>query len=348
MGGGAIAGGLVGSASDAGGIQGVLEGLLRQERYQEAMACKQHIESIAQLAVQKSKYEAAKEDDDLETAIHLKKVVLPKLREQVQPEDVVQAWSAPSQGFLTLPQIAAKAEAVLGAAEVAPFVTRCCSRELRALAATSLPEAARVQAVAMATLELLLELPAAAQAAHLRHMGELHSEIVARLEAAAEALQAPRPTGADDASHAAVLQGPQVTKLLEALVALRKAGGRLACARAWLSSVFVSSASGGAVVDAAESRAKMCSLVRSSLAAAGRDPEAEAAAEAEEAQALLDGGARYWQVALPVAQRCYLSLLPLASEAWPELPPTVEWEGKALHAPYANAWANCVRDTVPA
>uniref|UniRef100_A0A7S2CYF5 Synergin gamma C-terminal domain-containing protein n=1 Tax=Haptolina brevifila TaxID=156173 RepID=A0A7S2CYF5_9EUKA len=335
---------------EAGGLQSVLEGLLAQERFEEALACKQHVESIAQLSVQKAKYEAAKEDDDLETAIHLKKVVLPQLREQIQPAHVLETWQAPSPGALTLKQMATKAEAVLGAQEAAPYVSRLCSRDLQSLASTSLTDAAREHATASATLELLFELQADAQAGHLKRMDELLAALMAQLEAAAEALMAPRPTGADDEAHAQAMRSTRVTTLLQAVVEMRKVGGRLALAREWFASVFVSSAAtkaGKGAADSAQSRARMCELVRKSMAAAGRDPEGEAAEEAEEVEVLRERGPRYWALALPVSKRCQLSLLPLSSEELPELPPTVLWDGRPLHAPYANLWANCVKDALP-
>lgn len=49
----------------------------------------------------------------------------------------------------------------------------------------------------------------------------------------------------------------------------------------------------------------------------------------------------------PMAQRCALSLLPLQGKEFPELPATVEWEGKRFHAPYANLWAHCVSKSPP-
>ena len=93
--GGAAAAAAAAAAEDGGGLQATLKSLIEQERFEEASACKAHIEAIAQLSVQMIAYERAKEEDDLETAIHLKKVVLPSLRDKKQPEHVVAVEPSP-------------------------------------------------------------------------------------------------------------------------------------------------------------------------------------------------------------------------------------------------------------
>jgi hypothetical protein len=137
----------------------------------EASACKAHIASIADLSVQQKAYDRAKEDDDLDVAMNLKKNVLPKLKALVQPDHIVAGWSQPSSPtHLTLHQIGAMATAALGPADAAPFLTRCCSQNLQALAATSVEDAAKLHAVARSTLQLLLELPTAEQTTKLKQL----------------------------------------------------------------------------------------------------------------------------------------------------------------------------------
>jgi hypothetical protein len=89
----------------------------------------------------------------------------------------------------------------------------------------------------------------------------------------------------------------------------------------------------------------MVRLVRVSLSAAGRP--VDQAEEADEEVAFAEDGLTYWGAFVPIGERCALSLLPLKSVAFPELPPTVEWGDRKLHAPAANTWAHCVRDEPP-
>jgi len=322
------------------GLQAILDALLRQERYVEASACKAHIASIADLSVQQKAYDRAKEDDDLDVAMNLKKNVLPKLKALVQPDHIVAGWSQPSPTHLTLHQIGAKATAALGPADAAPFLTRCCSQNLQALAATSVEDAAKLHAVASSTLQLLLELPTAEQTTKLKQLDELITALLTQLRAAAEALQA-APQGDPQLSL------PKVVDLLKALVQLRKLGGRLVAARAFLGAVFAASAARAAAgsAPAANCRAEMVRLVRVSLSAAGRP--VDQAEEADEEVAFAEDGLTYWGAFVPIGERCALSLLPLKSVAFPELPPTVEWGDRKLHAPAANTWAHCVRDEPP-
>jgi hypothetical protein len=341
------------------GLQAILDALLRQERYVEASACKAHIASIADLSVQQKAYERAKEDDDLGVAINLKKNVFPKLKARVQPDHIVAGWSQPSSPtHLTLHQIGAKATAALGPADAAPFLTRCCSQNLQALAATSVEDAAKLHAVARSTLQLLLELPTAEQTTKLKQLDELITALLTQLRAAAESLQA-APQGDPQLSL------PKVVDLLKALVQLRKLGGRLVAARTFLGAVFAASAARAAAgsAPAANCRAEMVRLVRVSLSAAGRP--VDQAEEADEEVAFAEDGLTYWGAFVPIGERCALSLLPLKSRSLlprqqtsggsipelppptVELPPTVEWGDRKLHAPAANTWAHCVRDEPP-
>ena len=202
----------------------------------------------------------------------------------------------------------------------------------------SLDEAAAKHEAARATLLLLLELPAASQASHLANLHELLTALTSQLRQAASALAS---KGAD--VDEAALSSPKVAALLEAILALRTVGRRLAAAREWYASAFVPSASAAVLPKAGPgSAAKVASeigqLVRASHAAVGR----EAPAEEEEPME------PYWAAALPIGKRCALSLLPLRSEeAFPHLPPTVEWGGRRMHAPCANLWAHCVRNSPP-
>ena len=317
-----------------------MDALLRQERYVEASACKAHIASIADLSVQLKAYERAKEDDDLEVAMNLKKNVLPKLKALVQPDHIVAGWSQPLPKHLTLQQIGAKATAALGPVDAAPFLTRCCSQNLQALAATSVEDAAKVHAAASSTLQLLLELPVAEQTTKLKQLDELIDALLVKLRAAAEALQA-APQGDPQ------LNSTTVAELLKALVELRKLGGRLVAARAFLGAVFAASAASAAAgsAPAANCRAEMVRLVRASLSAAGKP--VDEAEEADEEVELAKGELTYWGALVPLGERCALSLLPLKSDAFRDPPPIVEWGGRKLHAPAANMWAHCVRDVPP-
>jgi len=56
---------------------------------------------------------------------------------------------------------------------------------------------------------------------------------------------------------------------------------------------------------------------------------------------------RYLEVALPLDQRCSLTLLPLRSEDFSELPPTVECSGTRFHALAINFWIRNVQPEPP-
>ena len=62
-----------------------------------------------------------------------------------------------------------------------------------------------------------------------------------------------------------------------------------------------------------------------------------AGAEPDDSDA--DDNAQYWTAALKLADRCALSLMPLQSEAFPQMPPSVSFDGARMHAPCANLCA---------
>ena len=324
-----------------GGLEGLVPSLISQERFGEALACKQHIDAVANMSVQQAAYEKAKEEDDLEEALRLKKIVLPKMKEAIVPEHVVQGWKAPPSGHRTCAAMRQQAEQILGPSEAAPFVRVCCSADLGALAVANLEEAAAKHDLASATLMLLMDLPADAQARHLASLNELLGALTTQLRQAASALAS---KGAD--VDEATLGSPKVSELLKAILALRKVGCRLAEAREWYASVFAAAASApiagkAGVGSAAKARSEIQQLVNASHAAVGKEAPIEP----------LEDMAKYWSSLLPMGKRCSLSLLPLQSSsgdaALAELPPTVEWNGKRFHAPCANLWANCVRNAPP-
>ena len=334
--------------SSEGGLQAVVAALISQERFSEAASCKAHIEAIANVSVQLQAYERAKADDDLETAIHLKKVVLPRLREAVQPEAVLAQWQAPLPSHLTLAQMQSAAEAHLGAAEAAPFTSHCCARDPGAMAASSLELAARWHAAAAASLQLLLELGPAAQSAQLQRLDALLEALVSKLRLAHDALAA---RSADVPREA--MRSAQVTALLSSLCELRRHGTRLAASRAWYAAVFVASATAGRPPPDAAAAATckgITELVRAAHAAVGRggeEEEGEAEAKEDREALRVEGSSCYWAAPLPMTSRCALSLLPLRSAAFPELPATIEWDGASFHAPLASLWAHGVRDEPP-
>ena len=128
-------------------------------------------------------------------------------------------------------------------------------------------------------------------------------------------------------------------------------------------SVFCTSAVAGAAASAAEAAAKLCAIYQRAAAVAAPDDEApepvdgdkySAAPQQPPAAAFLSGHTppplhRYWAAPQPLSERCALSLLPLQSaDAFPELPPTVAWEGKRCHAPCVNLWLHGVKQAWPA
>ena len=124
---------------------------------------------------------------------------------------------------------------------------------------------------------------------------------------------------------------PQLVELLAALVALRKLGARLAASLEWHTAIFAPAAAAAATAalgssSAAAVLAELTQLVRASHASVGAEPEDSDA----------DDSAQYWTVALKLADRCALSLMPLQSEAFPQMPPSVTFDGARMHAPCAN------------
>ncbi|EOD23574.1 hypothetical protein EMIHUDRAFT_239482 [Emiliania huxleyi CCMP1516] len=305
----------------AGCLDGTLAQLLAAGRYEEALASQQHLDAVAQLAVQQNEYERAKENDELEEAIHIKKdqhpvptpvtshqsptaglpaadslslhlkVVLPALRARLASDPA--AWSRPvAPPYATAGTLAAEAasrsrEAVsrFGEAEAAPFA-RLCSADLSSVAASDLPAAA-------AKLRRL-------RAAHVLLMET--SEAILRTMTDAEALVSALPPSAGSAERAAALRSPKAARLP------RRFLSRMARFR--------------------RSRVPKKQSNRRAAAVAAPDDEAPEP---------------------PLNERCALSLLPLQSaNAFPELPPTVAWEGKRCHAPCVNLWLHGVKQAWPA
>eukprot|EP00665_Eupelagonemidae_sp_cell47_P003453 gene3453-2116_t len=307
------------------GLQATFDFLVGQERYAEAVACKAHIGGIAQLSVHLAAYEKAKEDDELEEAMHLKKGVLPAARAAVQPDQVVRGWQRASPAHRTLAQMRAAATAALGEAEAAPFLGACCARDLAALAASSLPDAAAEHARAAAALGLLLELPPAEQARRLANLDTLLAALLTRAREAAAALSsvpAVGEAGGDEAARAAAPRAPHAS--IFAASAGAGLGGRAAAATA-----------SGAV----DVRDELAGLLRTAVSVTGLSPAAGAGwpDDAEEQQRLCK---RCWAAAVGGEARCALSLLPLRCDKFPEMPPTVRWAGRGFLAPCANLWVN--------
>ena len=340
------------------GLQATFDFLVGQERYAEAVACKAHIGGIAQLSVHLAAYEKAKEDDELEEAMHLKKVVLPAARAAVQPDQVVRGWQRASPAHRTLAQMRAAATAALGEAEAAPFLGACCARDLAALAASSLPDAAAEHARAAAALGLLLELPPAEQARRLANLDTLLAALLTRAREAAAALSsvpAVGEAGVDEAARAAALRAPRVAALVDSLAEVRRVGGMLAASCAWHASIFAASAGAGlggraaaaTASGAVDVRDELAGLLRTAVSVTGLSPAAGAGwpDDAEEQQRLCK---RCWAAAVGGEARCALSLLPLRCDKFPEMPPTVRWAGRGFLAPCANLWVNAVRGEPPA
>ena len=204
------------------------------------------------------------------------------------------------------------------AADAAPFVATF-SRDLRALAATDLEAAAAEHQRMAASLQLLLELPTADQARHLSQLHKLVVTLVEQVRGAVKALEeVPKDLSASEKEQA--LHSSRVRDLLRELAELRKLGCALAASREWHGSIFAASASAAlsGLVPAADVRAELTQLLqRAAVLAMQEAPEDD---EPDEAIT------RFWALRLPMAQRCSLSLLPLRSTEFSELPATVEWE----------------------
>jgi len=319
-------------------LDGTLAQLLAAGRYEEALASQQHLDAVAQLAVQQNEYERAKENDELEEAIHIKKVVLPALRARLASDPAVEAWSRPvAPPYATAGTLAAEAVSRFGKAEAAPFA-RLCSADLSSVAASDLPAAAAKLRRLRAAHVLLMETSREEQRAHLEALDAM-GEAILRTMTDAEALVSALPPSAGSAERAAALRSPKVRATMQALLEMRRLGCLVASSREWHASVFCTSAVAGAAASAAEAAAKLCAIYQRAAAVAAPDDEAPEPVD----------GDKYWAAPQPLSERCALSLLPLQSaDAFPELPPTVAWEGKRCHAPCVNLWLHGVKQAWPA
>ena len=192
-----------------------------------------------QVSVQMQAYEKAKLNDELEEAIHIKNVVLPRLRQQVQPEEVVAGWQQPVADQ-TLNGMRAAAQQALGDADAAPFAATF-SRDLRALAATDLELAALEHDKARFALQLLLELPVAEQARRMAQLHRLVQTVEEQMKLSVKALEG-LPSDLDVNQREQALHSPRVQDLLRQLGELRKLGCLLASSREWHTSFFAASA----------------------------------------------------------------------------------------------------------
>jgi len=324
-----------GDVPAAGVFDGVFSELLKAERYEEALACKQHLEAVAEMAVQQKAYEVAKANDELEEAIHIKKTILPALRSKLQPDSVVESWSRPvASPFATIAALTQRATAALGVAEAAPFV-RSCPDNLHSLAATNLDAAAARQRRARAACELLLEIPAARQKRQLEVLDKLASGIVARMGSVADAL-ASFPSSASSAERSSAMRSPRVTETMAALAEMRKLGLLIISSRDWHASFFVASATAGSPMAANTSAQAVNDAFR--RAAAATEAKDEVPGEVD----------RYWEAPRKLSERCALSLAPLQSDGFGDVPQTVAWEGQRFHAPCINFWVHNIDRQCPA
>jgi hypothetical protein len=317
----------------SGGFDSLLRELMSAGRYEEAYACRRHLDAVATLAVKQSAYEVAKENDELEEAIHLKKVVIPALKAKLQPEAVVAAWGKPvAAPYATLPSLIQRATQALGETEAAPFV-RICPANLPALAASDVAAAATRLRRTRGACELLLQLPVARQKRQLEALDRMTQSVLKQMRAAEAALSAFPPSAAD---RAAAMRSPRVVELIDAMRALRKLGLLLVASRDWHASFFAASATAGRAPPDATAQAVSDVYRRAVTAAAANDDEAET----EDVE-------RYWEGPWPLQERCALSLAPLRSEVFTELPPSVSWEGQRFHAPCINFWVHNVDRQCP-
>ena len=309
-----------------GALGATVTQLVSEERYDEARECELHAEAAAQMEVLKGAYTAAKMDDNLEEAIHIRNQMT-QLKDKMQPDAAVAAWQQPAADR-TVGAMVAKAKQIFGDAEAAPFAASCAT-DLRALAASDLAAAAAEQKRARAGLELLLEVPPDAQKRHLANIGRLRAAVAKALTDGVAALEG--AAALEPAERDGALRAPRVEALKHELVELRRLGGVLAASQARHAAVFVASAAAATpAVDARAEQARLDAELRRALVVVGGDDDVEP----------LEVG-RHWEEARPMAERCALSLLPLR-EAEGEMPPTLEWEGKRYHAPCAQAWKHLV------
>jgi hypothetical protein len=256
----------------------------------------------------------------------------------VVSEDVVKGWAHSSASVRTVAQMAAAAATAMGADNASPFVTRCCSADLKALARSGqLAEAAAQHAIASAAFGLLAELPVETQVERAQRMATALGAVLAQLTSAASAMGT-RPDDGSGGPAEAVRTSAQVSGLLKALCELHTLGLRLATSLEWHLAIFAPAAAAAAaaalgtpISPASQSSAQMSQLVREAHAAAGAT-----FAETQAAEKALAEGERYRSAAVALSSRCALSLLPLRSDTYPELPPSVSVAGESMHAPCGN------------
>ncbi|KAL3922932.1 MAG: hypothetical protein SGPRY_004381 [Prymnesium sp.] len=226
------------------------------------------------MSVQKQAYDRAKEDDNLEEAIHIKNVVLPRLRNSIEPDDAVERWKNPHAG-VAMSSMHEAAQKALGA-DAKPF-TMTYNCDLRTLASTDLELAAREQQRAHASLQLLLELSVSAQAAYLLKLHKLVETTIEQMRLAVGALES-LPSNLDANEREQALHSPRVQDLLRQLGELRKLGCLLAESREWHAAFFAASAAAPLGVacrtPAAEVRAELTTLlVKAATLAFQEEPE---------------------------------------------------------------------------
>ena len=220
-----------------GALGATVTQLVSEERYDEARECELHAEAAAQMEVLKGAYTAAKMDDNLEEAIHIRNQMT-QLKDKMQPDAAVAAWQQPAADR-TVNAMVAKAKQIFGDAEAAPFAASCAT-DLRALAASDLAAAAAEQKRARAGLELLLEVPPDAQKRHLANIGRLRAAVAKALTDGVSALEG--AAALEPAERDGALRAPRVEALKHELVELRRLGGVLAASQARHAAVFVASA----------------------------------------------------------------------------------------------------------
>jgi len=307
------------SAADTG-LKAVQRRLLAAGRFEDALGCKLQMEALAQLAVQKQAYEHAKQEDDLEQAIHIKKVVLPRLQQQVQPDEVVRRWEEAS-GSSCLAEMQDKVRSLFGDEQAAPFVRNCPTE----LATLDLPAAAAKEQRVRAAYEVLLELSPQRQSTQLAQLDVMLGALAKTMRQVVEVLE-DVPAHLSDDERGDLMRSPQIKQLVQGLLELRKLGSLMSASREWQAAFFVASAA-RAGDGKASVAAELDTLLQRSLTLSGAEEEIEPI----DVQRLVS-------CPKPLAQRCALSLLPLRSEEFSELPPTALLDGVPFLAPAINFW----------
>ena len=311
-----------------GALGATVTQLVSEERYDEARECELHAEAAAQMEVLKGAYTAAKMDDNLEEAIHIRNQMT-QLKDKMQPDAAVAAWQQPAADR-TVGAMVAKAKQIFGDAEAAPFAASCAT-DLRALAASDLAAAAAEQRARAAS----------SCSSSCRPTRRSATSPTSAASAPPSPRRSPTACGARGRRRARAggarraLRAPRVEALKHELVELRRLGGVLAASQARHAAVFVASAAAATPPSTRAEQARLDAELRRALVVVGGDDDVEP----------LEVG-RHWEEARPMAERCALSLLPLR-EAEGEMPPTLEWEGKRYHAPCAQAWKHLVEKSAP-